>query len=213
MWYVHPYQSCQPLHFGHSFLHPRALHYAATIMIVSLRSPSEILFILDPLHACGHQMRQQPVACAFFVSEMLVVPQPISIRVLTSWPVVAFSSPLLCVTSWQDNFRFQSFQMAVPKQAPGWWVLSKKTAHQSFLEDCYTEKFMCIVHSTQSAKREEQCLLLQFLGLFCHPWRNVRCQTTRQLETSHQQRTSYFKLCIMPMELLSGTSFACNYGV
>ena len=30
--------------------------------------------------------------------------------------------------------------------------LVKKTAHQSFLADCYTEKFMCIVHSTQSAK-------------------------------------------------------------
>ena len=169
MWYVHPYQSCQPLHFGHSFLHPRALHYAATIMIVSLRSPSEILFILDPLHACGHQMRQQPVACAFFVSEMLVVPQPISIRVLTSWPVVAFSSPLLCVTSWQDNFRFQSFQMAVPKQAPGWWVLSKKL-HTKVSWKIVIQKSLCALYIQRRAPNMWRAVpASSVLGTFLSP--------------------------------------------
>ena len=33
-------QSCQPLCFGHSLLHSRALHYTATLMIISLCSPS-----------------------------------------------------------------------------------------------------------------------------------------------------------------------------
>ena len=37
---------------------------------------------------------------------------------------------------------------------------------------------------------EVQRLLLQFLELFCRPWRKVRRRTTRQLETSHQQRKS-----------------------
>ena len=37
---------------------------------------------------------------------------------------------------------------------------------------------------------EVKLLLLQFLGLFCHPWRNVRHWTTCQLEMSHQQRKS-----------------------
>ena len=37
---------------------------------------------------------------------------------------------------------------------------------------------------------EVQHLLLQFLGLFCRPWQNVRRRTTCQLETSHQQRKS-----------------------
>ena len=31
-------------------------------------------------------------ACAFFVSEVLVVPRPVGIHILTSWPIVAFGS-------------------------------------------------------------------------------------------------------------------------
>ena len=48
---------------------PRALQYAATLMIISLHSPSEKLklFIFDPMRACGHQVRQQPVACVPFL--------------------------------------------------------------------------------------------------------------------------------------------------
>ena len=36
-------QNCQPLCFGCSLLQPGALHYTATLMIISLRSPSEKL--------------------------------------------------------------------------------------------------------------------------------------------------------------------------
>ena len=88
-------QSCQPLCFGHSLLRPRALLYTATLMIISLRSPSEKqkLCIFDPMCACGHQIRQQPVThVPFCVSEVLVVPYPISVFILTSWPILAFSS-------------------------------------------------------------------------------------------------------------------------
>ena len=56
-------QSCQPLRFGRSLLRLRALRYAATLMIISLCSPSEKqkLFIFDLMRSCGHQIRQQPV--------------------------------------------------------------------------------------------------------------------------------------------------------
>ena len=61
-------QSCQPLCFVCSLLRPRALHYGATLMVISLRSPSEkqILFIFYPMRLCGHQIRQQPVVCVPF---------------------------------------------------------------------------------------------------------------------------------------------------
>ena len=98
-------------------------------------------------------------ACAFFVSEMSVVPQPIGIRVLTSWPIVAFGSVpalMLCVTSWWD-FRFQSLQIAMPKreaesELPGDKSRQKKRAHQNFWEEYDTEQFLCVVWSTQSTK-------------------------------------------------------------
>ena len=40
-----------------------AQRHCTTLMIIPLHSPSEKqkLFIFDPMHACGHQIRQQPV--------------------------------------------------------------------------------------------------------------------------------------------------------
>ena len=58
-------QSCQPLCFGRSLLRPRALHYAATLMVISLGSPSE-LFFFNPMRSCGHQICQQPVVSVPF---------------------------------------------------------------------------------------------------------------------------------------------------
>ena len=50
----------------------------------------------------------------------------------------------------------------------------------------------CVINAEHQAC-EVQCLLLQFLGLSCRPWRNVRRQTTSQLEATHQQRKSVKK--------------------
>ena len=72
---------------GGSLLHPRALYYTAMLMIISLCSPSEKqqqMFIFVLMRSCGHQICQQPVVRVPFLSEMLVVPQPIGIHVLTS---------------------------------------------------------------------------------------------------------------------------------
>ena len=54
----------------------------------------------------------------------------------------------------------------------------------------YRKVFVHCMINAECQACEVQCLLLLFLGLFCHPWRNVRRRTTRQLETSHQQRKS-----------------------
>ena len=156
-------QSCQPLCSGHSLLCSRALHYAATLMITSLRSPSEKqkLFIFDPMHVCGHQIHQQLVALVpFFVSEMSVVPQPISVHILTSWPNVAFDLiPTLMhhfLARWLP-FSIISNRHAEArswKWAPGWWILSRKNTPNppKISKKSYTEQFQCVVQSMQSAK-------------------------------------------------------------
>ena len=87
-------QSCQPLCFGRSLLHPRALHYAATLMVISLSSPSEknnTLFLI-PCIRVGIKFASNQLWVCLFVSEMLVVPQPVGIHILTSWPIVVFGS-------------------------------------------------------------------------------------------------------------------------
>jgi len=70
-------QSCQPLRLGRSLLRLKELHYAATLMIISLLSPPE-LFFFD--RACVWVSKVP--TCAFFVSVVLVAPQLIGVRVL-----------------------------------------------------------------------------------------------------------------------------------
>ena len=75
--------------------------------------------------------------------------------------------PLLCVTSWQDDFLFQSFQIAMPKQklkANSHDKSHQNITHQTFREE-YTETFLCIVGSVQSTQHVK-CNAC-FLGLFC----------------------------------------------
>ena len=135
--------------------------------------------------------------------------------VLTSWPIVAFGSIPCSYASLPGKTTcvFSHFKSPCRSELPGDESCQKKCTPKFPGRVLYRK---VSVHCTITAERqacEEQCLLLQFLGLFCHPWLNGRRQTMRQLEASHQQRTSSFKLCIMPMELLSGTSFGCNYRV
>ena len=71
-------------------------------------------------------------------------------------------------------------------------LVHKKT-HQNFWQKYIYICRNIYVHCTINAERpacEVQHLLLQFLGLFCRPWRNVWRRTTYQLEVSHQQRKS-----------------------
>ena len=125
---------------------------------------------------------------------------------------VQFSSPLLCITSWQDNFRFQLFQIAMPNELPGDESCQKKL-HTKVSWKIIIQKSFCALYIQCRAPSMWRAVpASSVLGTFLSPMAECT-MSTRQLETSHQQRTSYFKLCIMPMELLSGTSFGCNYRV
>ena len=62
---------------------------------------------------------------------------------------------------------------------------SQKTLTKLSRKNISPEKFLCIVQSTQSTQHVK-CSTC-FLGLFCHPWRNIH-QMTHQLEASHQLR-------------------------
>ena len=114
--------------------------------------------------------------------------------------------PLSCVTSWWDDFCFQSFQITCQswKRAPRGYILSKNPTELSS-KNISTEE--CIVRSMQTA-HHVKCSAC-FLRLFCLPWQNVRRQTTHQLEASHQQRKSNrkyaedFPLICMGCEMLS----------
>ena len=84
---------------------------------LSLWSPSEKLklFIFDPMRSCGHQIRQQLVVCVpFCVWDVgcATASRCLHFSQLTNCSVQYG----LCVTSWRDDFRFQSFQIAIPKR-------------------------------------------------------------------------------------------------
>ena len=175
---------------------PRALQYAATLMIISLHSPSEkhfYLFSIPCVRVCIKFASTQLCVC-LFVSDVLVVPQPIGIRVLTSWPIVAFGS----VSAFMRHFLARRLPFSIIsnrhakarswKRAPGWWISPKKRTPKFPGRVLYrTVSVRCTISAERQAC-EVQRLLLQFLGLFCHPWWNVRHRTARQLEASHQQR-------------------------
>ena len=149
-----------------------------------------------PCVRVGIRFASNRLCVCLFVSEMLVVPQLIGICVLTSWPIIAFGSiPAFMrhfLARWLP-FSFISNRHAEArswKQAPGWWISPKKRTPKFPGRVLYrTISVRCTINAERQAC-EVQLLLLQFLRLFCRPWRNVRRRTTRQLEASHQQRKS-----------------------
>ena len=127
-----------------------------------------------------------------FVSEMLVVPQPIGVRVLTIWPIVAFSSIPAFMRHFLARRRLFSIisnrhaEVGSWKWAPRWWIPPKNHTPKFPGRVLYRKvSVRCMINADQAC--EVQRLLLQFLGLFCRPWRNYDVE---QLEASHQQRKS-----------------------
>ena len=72
-------QSCQPLHFGRSLL---CWGHRTTLMIISLRSPPQKTKIVYFWSRAGSNVPATGCACAFFISVMLVVSQPVGAYVL-----------------------------------------------------------------------------------------------------------------------------------
>ena len=90
-------------------------------------------------------------------------------------------------TSFFNHFISPMLKQKAENELPGGKSCLKKTpAHRNFRQNMYTEKFLCIVWSVQSAQ-PVKCSIC-FLGLFCRLWQNVWYWTTHQLEASHQQR-------------------------
>ena len=189
-------QSCQPLHFGRSLLRPRALGYVAMLTIISLCSPSEkqFIFIFDPMRSCGHQICQQPVVrvpfCVWDVG-CATANRRSRFNQLTNRSV-RFNSRFYAslpgeTTSIFNHFKspWRSEKLKASSQVMN---LAKKThtkiSGKSIIQNSFS---VCTINAERQAC-EVQRLLLQFLGLFCRPWRNVRRRTTRQLEAPHQQR-------------------------
>ena len=129
--YIH-IQSCQPLRFGCSLLRPRAQHYAHDhITTLSLRKTFFFKFSI-PWVRVGIKFASNQLCVCLFVSEMLVVPQPIGVRVLTSWPIIAFGS----IPAFMRHFLARQLPFSIIsnhhaetrswKQTPGWRISPKK---------------------------------------------------------------------------------------
>ena len=76
------------------------------------------------------------------------------------------------------------------KRAPRWWISSKKNTPTFPGRVLYSKVSMHCTINAEHQACEVQHLLLQFLGLSCRLWWNVRHRTTYQLKASHQQKKS-----------------------
>ena len=107
-------QSCQPLClcFGHSLLHPRTLHYAAVLLIISLRSPPQKHFknIFNLMCVWASTAPATSCECAFFVYVVLVVPYWHPHFKPADQLQCSVGFLLLCVSSWRDYFCFSHFK-------------------------------------------------------------------------------------------------------
>ena len=124
--------------------------------------------------------------CAIFVSVVLVVPQPIGVHVLNQLTnrSVLFSSHSVASLPGETTSIFNRFKSPCSQVIN----LVKKLHTKLSGKNISTEKFLCIVWSTQNAQHVK-CSAC-FLGQFGHPGQNVRHRAPRQLEASHQQRKS-----------------------
>ena len=145
-------QSCQPLRFGRSFAMPKGTAVRCYshdhITTLSLRKTKIVYF---RSHACVWASSSPATGCmcAFFVSEVLVVPQPISIHVLTSWPIVAFGS----IPALMRHFLARRFPFSIIlnchakarswKQAPG----CQKKSHTNISGKSIIQKSFCALYN------------------------------------------------------------------
>ena len=186
---------CQPLRFGCSLLCSRALCYAHD-HITTLAIREKKLYFLS--HACVWASNSPATGCtcAFFVSEMSIVPQPISLHVLTSWPVIAFGSIPTLVRHFLARWLLFSVisnhhaEVRSSKRAPGWWILSKNNNN-------HTPKFPGrVLYRKSLCASYDQCgvpsmwsaaLASSVLGTFLSPM--VECMTSSKASTRYVTST------------------------
>ena len=135
--------------------------------------------------------QQQAARVPFFVSVVLVVPQPVGVHVLNQLTncSVWFNSSSYASLPGEMTHVFNHLKLPCrsEKQKTSSRVINlvKKTHTKLSRKNISPEKFLCIVQSTQSTQHVK-CSTC-FLGLFCRPWRNIH-RMTHQLEASHLLR-------------------------
>ena len=107
-------------------LHSWSYHYAVP------QKNKNCLFSI-PCIRVGIKLTSNRLCVCLFVSKILVVPQPIGVRVLTSWPIIVFGSipTLMChFLARRLLFSIISNRHAKAsswKWAPRWWISPQKT--------------------------------------------------------------------------------------
>ena len=131
-------QSCQPLHFGRSWLRLRALHYAAVLLIISLRSPPQKHFknIFNLMCVWASTAPATSCECAFFVYVVLVVPYWHPHFKPADQLQCSVGFLLLCVCSWRDYFCFSHFKR------PHWSKLPGDKSHQKSTRQTWQEEYV-----------------------------------------------------------------------
>ena len=189
-------------------LHSWSYHYAVP------QKNKNCLFSI-PCIRVGIKLTSNRLCVCLFVSKMLVVPQPIGVRVLTSWPIIVFGS----IPTLMRHFLARRLLFSIIsnhhakarswKWAPRWWISPKKRTPKFSGRVRYRTISVHCTISTECQACEVQRLLLQFLA---------EC-TTRQLEASHQQRKSErkyaedFPLIFMGCDVIQVETLFTNFFV
>ena len=128
-------------------------------MILSLHSPpkKQFYFIFDLVCACGHQMCQQQAArVPFFVSLVLVVPQPVGVHVLNQLTncSVWFNSRSYASLPGEMTHVFNHFKSPCQseKQKTSSQVINLVKKHTpNFPGRIYLQKSFCALYSQRRA--------------------------------------------------------------
>ena len=136
---------------------PEGTHYTATLKIISLHSPpqkTKIVYFRSCARVWASNVPVTGCTCLFFVSVVLVVPQPVDIRVLNQLTScsVWFNSRSYVSLPGEMTPVFNHFKSPCrsEKRKASSQVISQKNTHQTFREEYIYRKVS--VHCTVSAE-------------------------------------------------------------
>ena len=157
-------QSCQLLRFGRSWL--RTILLCSWSYYSALPPKNIFLYFQSLVCVWASNAPATSCECAFFVHVVLVVPYWHPHFKPADQLQCSVQFPLLCITSWRDNFCFIHFKWPYWSELPG-DKSHQKTTHQTLQEEYVYRKVS--VHCTTSAEHpacEVQCWIL---GTFMLP--------------------------------------------
>ena len=132
------------------------------------------LFSIPCIHV-GIKFASNRLCVCLFVSEMLVVPQPIGVRVLTIWPIVAFGS----IPAFMGHFLARRLLFSIIsnrhaevrswKWALGWWILPKKLHTKIFGKSIIQNSFCALYDQRRVPSMWSAAPASSVLGTFLSP--------------------------------------------